>query len=282
MNFLERIWNNIISSNDQPYIDANNTLKHEIDVLDNKIIYLETNAESHEQQLTELEAQYSMLLEEFNTINEELESYKKIPVPYTIPIDIIDTTKFGYLPSTLIYYYANGKVATKSVAVTAGKFYRMWTDEMYVFFRTATENCKTFDETVVKLRDIIKNKVTYQYDVTKNGTAGENWRLPTETFYGGIGDCEDTTSLWVTACNICGLPADRIFNITGFLNRFGKDMGHSFGGAKMDDGKWYIVETTAKKKPVEFIGSDYRIPLNKMINGLSNWAMSGKSKKEQF
>ena len=282
MNFLERIWNNIISSNDQEFYDKIDELENEVEGLEESLTSLELTTESHEQELIELDVQYEDLLGLYNSTVEELLIYKHNPTPYTIPIDIIDTTKFGYLPNTLIYYYSNNKIETKSVPVTVSKFYRMWSDEMYVYFRNAVKNCKTFDEKVVKLRDAVKNIVTYKLDVTKNGTMGENWRFPLETFYGGIGDCEDTTSLWVTACNICNLPADRIFNITGFYKPFNKDMGHSFGGAKFDNGKWYIIETTAKKAPIEMIGSDYRVPLNNLINGLSNWAMSGKSKKEQF
>jgi len=282
MNLFERIWNNIISSNDQPYLDKINELEGEVKFLDKENDYLEEQIDLKDDSIEELEEMYFDLGEDNKTLLEELKAYEKVVVPFTIPTDIIDTTKFGYLPNTLIYYYSNNKIETKSVPVTVSKFYRMWSDEMYVYFRNAVKNCKTFDEKVVKLRDAVKNIATYKYDVTKYGTMGENWRFPLETFYGGIGDCEDTTSLWVTACNICNLPADRIFNITGFYKPFNKDLGHSFGGAKFDNGKWYIIETTAKREPIEMIGSDYRVPLDNMINGLSNWAMSGKSKKEQF
>ncbi len=95
-------------------------------------------------------------------------------------------------------------------------------------------------------------------------------------------NCEDSTILWVTACKICGINPERVFNATGYIEQRGKSFGHSFGLAKFDDGKWYVIETTSKRKPVLFKESKYKIPIKSSLNGLTNWEFSGRSKLEQF
>jgi transglutaminase-like putative cysteine protease len=270
MNLLKSIWQRILALDNQP--------------LNDRISELEALLDTEIDNYNFMKEQYESMHKTKNELLEELETYKKVEVPFTIPTDIIDTSKQPYLPSTLIYYYDPKlkKVQTKSVQVTPSKYYRMWTDEMYMFFRNAIKTCNTFDEKVVKLRNTIKSMVDYKSDLSQNGlNSGENWRFPIETFYGKIGDCEDTTSLWVTACHICGLPADRVFNATGEYKLANGMIGHSFGLAKMDSGDWYVIETTSTIPKQKLLGSkEYFI--RGFLNGLSNWEMSGKAKKEQF
>jgi len=188
---------------------------------------------------------------------------------------IIDLTGYPYLPYWKIYYYKNG-IESKKVRFTPSKFYKVWSDEMFNFFKNNTKGLTKFDSVVVKLRDLINDMNTYESDINTNLKIGENWRIPTETFYSEIGDCEDTTILWVTACKILGLSPERVFNATGYY----KDIGHSFGIAKFDDGYWYVIETTSKLNPIRLKDSDYRIKGS--LNGLTNWKFSGVAKKEQF
>jgi transglutaminase-like putative cysteine protease len=290
MQWLKDLWNRIVSSNDEPYLkriqeleDENIAYKLYKARLENELSELDTKLEIETDNYLFMKEQFESVQKLKNELLEELDSLKHVVPDYEIPHEIIDVNNFAYLPSTLIYYYDTRTkgIATKSVPVTISKYYRMWDDNMYQFFRNAVKNCKTMDEKFIKLRDVIKAKVTYQHDVTARGITGENWRFPLETFYGEVGDCEDTTVLWVTACHICGLPADRFFNATGDYKGAGGTFGHSWGIAKFNDGSWRVIETTSTRAPLVF--KDNKEYFCKgFLNGLSNAKMAGKAKKETF
>jgi hypothetical protein len=281
MKWLKDLWNRIVSSNDEQYI--NKIAELEIIIKQQKDAYneLEDKLNDEIDNYLFMKSQYELMQETKNELLEELEKYKEQPKPEYITPNFLDTSKFPYLPNWLVYYYKNG-IQTKSVPFTPSKFYRIWSDEMYNYFRKEIKRIKSFDKKVEKLRDVIVDITKYETDVIRTGKAGENWRTPVETYYGGLGDCEDTTILWVTACNICDISPERVFNATGYLDQFNKKIGHSFGLAKFDDGKWYVIETTSKRKPHKFKGSKYTIPRKSILNGLTNWEFSGESKEDQF
>jgi hypothetical protein len=286
MKWLKDLWNRIVSSNDEQYLIKIKELETTIGELNDELARMQSELSDEIDNYLFMKEQFELMQETKNKLLEELEALKHIEADYEIPHEIIDVNSFGYMPNAKFYYYNTSikKIDAITVQFTPSKFYRVWSDEMFKFFRDAVKNCKTFDEKVVKLRDVIKNRVTYKHDVNKSGTStGENWRLPTDTFYGKIGDCEDTTILWVTACHICGIPADRVFNGTGHYKHPTGWIGHSFGLAKFDDGNWRVRETTSKRQPLLFKNNkEYKITANNILNGLSNWAMSGKGKKETF
>ena len=159
MNFIKNLWNRIVSSNDEPYILKIKELETELNITKQTLDSCEEALIGEIENYNFMKEQYESMQNTKNELLEELETYKKVEVPFTIPTDIIDTSKQPYLPSTLIYYYDPKlkKVQTKSVQVTPSKYYRMWTDEMYMFFRNAIKTCNTFDEKVVKLRNTIKS-----------------------------------------------------------------------------------------------------------------------------
>jgi hypothetical protein len=214
-----------------------------------------------------IKGEYEKLLKEgkYYTPNKE-----KIKVP-----DIINLDGYPYLPYWKVFYYGNG-IENKKIRFTPSKFYKIWSDDMFTYFKTRTKGLTKFDSIVVKIRDLVNDLIDYESDINVNLKAGENWRMPTETFYSGIGDCEDTTILWLTACKILELSPERVFNATGYF----KDGGHSFGIAKFDDDEWYVIETTSKSNPIKLKDSNYRI--SGSLNGLTNWEFSGTAKKEQF
>jgi len=123
-----------------------------------------------------------------------------------------------------------------------------------------------------KLLSIWKHVIlnfNYSYD------DGEAWRLPPVTHYIGKGDCEDTTCYFITLCMLVGIPSDSVFNACGMYVGIDGSFGHSYPIAKMEDGRWYIFETTitkVPKHPMEFVGN--RVYSAKW--GLANWAHSGK------
>lgn len=279
MNFIQKLWNNIITSNDAPYITEIKELKEQNNYLLLKSNDIQSTLDNVRDENEVLQANYDKLCNEYKELKDSIENPEDTN-EYTAP-DFLDTTKFPYLPNWLIYYYDDG-IKTKNVNFTPSKFYKIWSDEMYHYFRDGIKGLTKFDSIVTKLRDLVYDKRQYELDVTKTAKAGENWRPGFETFYGGIGDCEDSTILWITACNICGINPERVFNATGHLKMGSNSYGHSYGVAKFDDGHWYVIETTSKRKPIKLIGSDYTITKDSMLNGLTNWKFSGKSKLEQF
>jgi transglutaminase-like putative cysteine protease len=292
MNFITKFLKNIIESDNQIIINKCNLEKiayqAQIDIQNEQITELKNNYANSDKNVIQLTTEKNKLLNQIKETLDELNTYKKTEKPYTIPTDIIDTTKFPYLPSyTSIFLNATTKkLESKENQMTPSKFYREWTDEMYQFVMNNIKGMTDPDLIKIKLRDLADNRVEYKSDLKVKSTGeyivGENWKPAHITWDDKAGDCEDSTILWVCFCAIANIPADEVFNATGFYNQFGEEVGHSWGVTKFKDNNWYVIETTAKKTPVKLLNSDYRIPLNNIMNGLSNWAISGKSKKEQF
>lgn len=114
-------------------------------------------------------------------------------------------------------------------------------------------------------------QVNYRYDKQ------ENWLPPIITLTRKWGDCEDTTNLFVTLCRIAHVPADRVFNACGYMQSGDNKFGHSYPIVRMDDGKWYIMESTLKTipgRPKLFKGSKYDCSW-----GVANWKFYGKLKQ---
>jgi len=281
MSWITNWWNSIVQSDNQEIIDKYEpklkAYQKQIDIQNEQITELSNNyknATNTVQILTTEKIKLLLQIQELTT--------KPIAPIVTAPNIFKDNNSktVTYFPGWLVYYFKNNKIATQKVVSTPSKFYKMWTDDMYVLFNSEIKDCKTFDEKVIKLREVVTSIVKYEFDVLANSKTGENWRLPVETYYGRIGDCEDSTTLWVTACNLCGLPSDRYFNATGMYNKLGQDIGHSWGIARFDDGKWYVIETTSNTSIKQFIGSDYRC--KGIISGLSNQDFYGAPISEQF
>lgn len=108
----------------------------------------------------------------------------------------------------------------------------------------------------------VTNHLNYRYDQL------ESWEYPTTTHYRRYGDCEDGTIYFVTLCRLANVPADRVFNAVGKMS----SIGHSWPIVKMEDDKWYIMESTLNytTHPKPFKGSDY-----KAVWGVYNWKFSG-------
>jgi len=112
-------------------------------------------------------------------------------------------------------------------------------------------------------------RVSYRFD------DGEAWQYPTTTYYRRFGDCEDTTVLFVILCRLANVPADSVFNACGYYYSSTGKFGHSYPIAKMEDGKWYVFETTLTSVPThpksfkdnETYGAEW---------GVANWLYQGK------
>ncbi|MDD4781251.1 MAG: transglutaminase domain-containing protein [Tissierellia bacterium] len=283
MNWFQKVWNRIVSSNDEPYILKIKELKSQISDYQKDIGLLETQLEDEVENYYEMKKQYESMQKTKNELLEELETYKKVEVPFTIPTDIIDVGTFGYLPNTVYFYWDGTKPASKTVPVQVHKFYRNFDDNMFQFFREKVKGKTTYKDKFIALRNACYDVIKYKHDLGVGLKQGENWKMPSEIFYSGIDDCDGFTTLFVTACNICNIPADRVFNATGHYKHPNGWIGHSFPVVKFDDNQWYVLEGTSKIAPILFKTSTvYKITKDNMLNGLSNWEMSGKAKKEQF
>ena len=116
----------------------------------------------------------------------------------------------------------------------------------------------------VSISYIEKLGKTKMYDLTVEDTSTIILRNGIVTH-----QCEDGTTYFVTLCRIAGVPANRVFNAVGKMG----NIGHSFPIVKMEDDKWYIMETTidfVPKHPMLFRGSKYRA-----VYGVYNWKFSG-------
>jgi len=286
MSWLTDWWNSIVQSDNQEIIDKYETkikaYQENVDMLNEQILLLTDNYKNASNTL-------QVIIRERDKLAEQIKDLQKPTVAsFVIPTDIIDTSKFPYMPNytSLFLNSITGKLESKENQMTPSKFYREFTNEMYQFVMSNIKGMTDPDLIKIKLRDLADARVEYKKDlkVKSNGEyiVGENWKPAHITWDDKAGDCEDSTILWVCFCAIANIPADEVFNATGYYNQMGKEVGHSWGVAKFKDNNWYVIETTAKKTPVKLIGSDYRIPLGNIMNGLSNWSISGKSKKEQF
>lgn len=218
------------------------------------------------------DAEIDDLKSEINTLRIEENAY---PLP---EIDV-DWDKHPYFPNTKFTYYDAEKKESVDVyaTLTPSKFTRLWTDEMYNYVINGMKKYskKTLLEQVVRLRDLVCDRVTYHHDLNSKGLLVENWKLPIQTFYEKKGDCEDMTNLWLTFCKIYGIPSNVVFNLTGFYG----NGGHSFGGF-LDNKTMKIIECTTKSRVIDMKGSQYRC--KGQLNGLSNWSCSGVPRVEQF
>jgi transglutaminase-like putative cysteine protease len=277
MNIFQKIWHSIVSSNDDVYKDIIDSQKEKIKNLNKEVSDLNIEIENIKSESTikdNLIVQKEAKIDELEDRIEELTAEPEEVESHDIEMKSND---YPYLPNWHVYYY-DKDIKTKKIRVTPTKFYKIWSDEMYHKFNNLVKDCKTFDEKVVKIRDYILDIVKYESDAGTENKA-DNWRIPTETYYGKVGDCDDHAILWIAACKMCGLPADRVFLATGYVKWLGKDAGHAWNIAKFDDGEWYVVDSTSSKV-VKLKGSDYKI--KGFLRGISNWKFKGVPKHEQF
>jgi hypothetical protein len=290
MKFLKDLWNRIVSSNDTQYINKIAELEWIIkqkeisyNELKEELTYIESELNDEIDNNLFLKEQFDSMQETKNKLLDELEALKHIEADYEIPHDIIDVNSFGYLPPTIYWYWDGTKPVAKEVNIQIHKFYRNWDDNMFQYFRNAIKGKATYKDKFIALRKAAYDKVKYKHDLGKGLNAGENWKMPSDIFYSGIDDCDGFTTLFVTACHICNIPADRVFNATGHYKHPKGWIGHSYPICKFDDNKWYVLEGTSLRAPLLFKDNkEYKITSNNILNGLSNWNLSGKSKQETF
>ena len=100
----------------------------------------------------------------------------------------------------------------------------------------------TLEERAHKITKFVQKNIKYVSDTSLGVT--EYWQLPIETFYRGVGDCEDMSILIVTLLRLAGCPAHRIKVVAGLV-KTGKNAetgGHAYPVFLRDDGEWVILD----------------------------------------
>ncbi len=195
----------------------------------------------------------------------------------------IDFTKVPYtgVNANTFYNDATGKLETNYTYITISKYFRFWNDEFYseVIRLYNQKKPKTIRDKVIFAKDILHEEFMFKYQHDKNysGIFHEHWKTIPQIWADKRIDCEDFSIMVVAICNIIGVPADRVFMLTGFYDQ----MGHAFVGFIDDDGETYILEaTSANSRPIKFKGSRYKCKAP--LSGISNWAMKGVPTVEQW
>ena len=266
-------YHKIVISNDQQYLTDLSEMRDVINNYRVQVTNLEVKLQKKDYLLQLQQAQ-------IDSRDDELESLKNENGVYPLPELDVDWDKHPYFASSINYYYneKTKKIAKYTAQWTPSKLSRIWTDEMYeyVIFGMKKSSKLTELQKVVKLRNLVLNRCKYMHDLNDIGISEENWKLPHDTYYSKAGDCEDLVNLWLTFCNIYGIPSNKVFNLTGLYG----NGGHSFGGYLDDNQVMWIIECTSKSRPLKMKGSNYRCKSS--LNGITNWGCSGIPNKEQF
>lgn len=281
MNFFQSLWHRITR---QELID---TLYQTINKNLQTIEELQSQEQEYKNKIKDKEQLISYYCNEIydrdgeiDDLRAEINTLRIEENAYPLPDIDVDWDKHPYFPSTKFTYYDTNKKENVDIyaTLTPSKFTRLWTDEMYNYVINGMKKYgnKTQLEQVVRLRDLVCDRVAYHHDLNSKGLMSENWKLPIQTFYEKKGDCEDMTNLWLTFCKIYGIPSNAVFNLTGFYG----NVGHSFGGFLDDKNNMQIIECTTKSRVIPMKDSQYRCKGG--LNGLSNWSCSGVPRVEQF
>jgi len=193
------------------------------------------------------------IIEALNNRIEELENEEEINVP-----PWLDTSEYPYKPFISI---EEGKTTLEdprdiyTSSVTLGLIAEKWKG-------------LPLNQKLMNIWHFVIDALKYRYDVK------EDWQFPIVTYYMKFGDCEDGSILFVELARLAGISPERVFNACGWFTQDANKFGHSFPIAQMEDGKWYVFESTLDYKPDQlmlFKGSNYDASW-----GVANWALFGK------
>lgn len=183
-----------------------------------------------------LREELSKLFLEKETLNDELKTFT---LPHVPSPQWLDDSKQAYSPPVR-YLSTTGKPYTTSL-----KQQDIYTPSKVLDDLVTSEGWRRLSHNK-RLKEIwyfVIDRLKYAYDF------GDAWQYPQTTYYRRWGDCEDGTVLFITLCKIAGIPADSVFNACGYFDDGNNKFGHSYPVAQMEDGLWYVFETTINNKP---------------------------------
>ena len=218
----------------------------------------------------ELTDRIKQLEEDLNKKSEEIEKLKQLMLSEeeVEPPEWLDTTRSSYQPKREILL-KDGRV--ERVAYKPCDLYVV-TPTIRKIVLDNKWHLLNHDEKLMKIWEYVIKHISYQYDWL------EDWRYAIITNNYKRGDCEDSSILFVTLCRATGIPANKVFNACGWYYTSKGKFGHSFPIAQMEDGKWYVFESTldfVPSKPKLFKGSNYSADW-----GVHNWRFDGRIKSE--
>lgn len=277
MKIIKSIWNKITR---QELIDTQyNEINRLQDLLNEEI----DNYNFMKEQYELMQKTKNQILDEKDRLQFQYDLLKNDLAEDVIPDLPIDFTKVPYTGRNANTFYndATGKLETNYTYITISKYFRFWNDEYYsqVLRLYNQKKPKTIRDKVIFAKDINHEEFMfrYQHDLTHTGVFHEHWKTIPQIWADKKLDCEEFSILTVTTCNIIGVPADRVFMLTGFYD----EMGHAFVGFVDDDGETYVLEATSpNSRPIKFKGSRYKCKAP--LSGISNWAMKGVPTVEQW
>jgi len=288
MSFLSNWWNSIVQSDNQEIIDKYEpklkAYQQQIDVQNEQITELSNNYKNASATIQTLNTERTKLLAQIK----ELTTKPIEPVVTAPNIFLNDNSAVvPYFGSWNVYGFKNNLPVVKRIKMTPKKFYSIWDDG---FYQDVKLQCEGYDP-ITQWYDLglhiydwtMGLGIEYINDLSFSNTGkaimGENFRIVPEIYYGLWDDC-DRTPLFIVACRIAGIPADKVFHLTGTYNKLGEEIGHSFGGLYNYQNEMMILEMTQKRTPKKMIGSDYRC--KGILSGITNWVFYGQPKQEQF
>lgn len=279
MKWLNDLWNRIVSSNDQQYIDRINELEQKLDTEIDNYNFMKEQFELMQKTKNQLMEQ---LDQEILRCNKLTNQYK---IDQPKPNLDIDFTKRPYTGRNAnIFYNSNTKkLETNYSLITISKYYRFWNDEFYTGVMNAYKRDKpkldNIREFMLFARNILFNDFgfVYHHDLTHEGVLTENWKTISQIWADKNIDCEDFSICIVAICNILGIPSDRVFMITGYYG----NGGHAYPGFIDSDGKVKILEATNNAYPITTMKGSFYTSKG-TIAGISNWAWAGVPRVEQL
>lgn len=183
------------------------------------------------------------------------------PTPIVVVPEWLDQSQYPYLPYLSL---EEGKVKLDDPK-------EIYASNILLYNIASQWKDLSLNAKLLAIWKFVGDALQYRYDVS------EDWQFPITTYYSKFGDCEDGTILFVELCRLAGISADSVFNVCGwFYKTTTEKFGHSYPIAKMEDGQWYIFETTVHPAPTVpklFRGSNYTGEW-----GLANWFMYGRIK----
>ncbi len=277
MKFLKDLWAEITR---QKLID---TQYNEINRLQNLLNEEIDNYNFMKEQFESMQKLKNKYLEDLSRLQLEYDLLKNSLADEDTPELPVDFTKVPYTGTNANTFYndATNKLETNYTYITISKYFRFWNDEYYsnVIRLYKQKKPKTIRDKVIFAKDIIHEEFMFKYQHDKNysGVFHEHWKTIPQMWADKKMDCEDFSIMTVATCNIIGVPADRVFMLTGFYGT----AGHAFVGFIDDDGITYVLESTSpNSRPIKFKGSKYKCKAP--LSGISNWAWKGVPNVEQW
>ena len=232
MNWITDLWNRIIQSDNQPFIDKIKekeemtvTLRSTIRELNNELIKCHNINDNLKKEIDILDGIN-------NSLNKELAEYAELEVKQP---NWLTGTMF-YKPKFLLVNKAGEKLLDypkpQYVFDKSTYLYELMKGQGYLDIEKTYKN-------MYKIFKFVRSLMTYQLD------KGEDWKLITHMLIGQKDDCEGFGTILTSALGMAGWKEDEVFLACGEYHEGGKEkwFGHAWCVCKVS-GEWWVLEGT--------------------------------------